>query len=235
MELFVGLGNPGDKYQNNRHNIGFMAMDRIQDAHGFSPWKAKFQGQISEGRLGSRKVLLLKPSTFMNLSGQSVGEAMRFYKLTPDSICVFHDELDLAPGKFRFKSGGGHAGHNGLRSLHQHIGPEYQRIRLGIGHPGDKSRVANYVLGDFAKSDQDWLEPLLTGLAQGAGELAQGETAAFINKIALTLQSQNTPTGKKKAAHAPAPNKPVDPDGIDSNSETSDKRSPLQKLLDKFN
>ena len=120
---------------------------------------------------------------------------------------------------------------NGLRSLHQHIGPEYQRIRLGIGHPGDKSRVANYVLGDFAKSDQDWLEPLLTGLAQGAGELAQGETAAFINKIALTLQSQNTPTGKKKAAHAPAPNKPVDPDGIDSNSETSDKRSPLQKLL----
>jgi len=135
MQLFVGLGNPGQKYARNRHNIGFMALDAIAHAHGFGPFKSRFQGLVSEGRLGSQKVMLLKPATFMNLSGQSVGEAMRFYKGTPEDVTVFHDELDLAPGKLRCKTGGGHAGHNGLRSMHAHIGDAYHRVRLGIGHP----------------------------------------------------------------------------------------------------
>ena len=137
MKLFVGLGNPGAKYAGNRHNIGYMAVDRIAADHGFGPWRSKFQGVISEGRLGREKVILLKPETFMNLSGQSVGEAMRFHKLEPADVIVFHDELDLAPGKCRLKTGGGHAGHNGLRSIHAHIGEAYDRVRLGIGHPGD--------------------------------------------------------------------------------------------------
>ena len=138
MKLWVGLGNPGAKYAGNRHNIGFMALDRVAEDHSFAPWRSKFQASLTEGRLGSEKVLLLKPETFMNLSGQSVGEAMRFYKLDSTDITVFHDELDLAPGKCRVKAGGGHAGHNGLRSIHQHIGPHYDRVRLGIGHPGHK-------------------------------------------------------------------------------------------------
>src|SRR5210317_1683475 len=145
MKLIVGLGNPGAKYARNRHNIGFMAVDRIASDHGFGPWKPKFQGQIAEGRLGREKVLLLKPETFMNKSGQSVGEAMRFYKLEPEDVIVIHDELDLAPGKVRVKQGGGHAGHNGLRSIHAHIGENYARVRLGIGHPGRKDLVAHYV------------------------------------------------------------------------------------------
>lgn len=145
MLIFAGLGNPGAKYARNRHNVGYMAVDRIAEDHGFGPWKARFQGQASEGRLGGAKVLLLKPGTFMNLSGQSVGEAMRFYKLAPQDVVVFHDELDLAPGKCRVKTGGGHAGHNGLRSLHQHIGPDYTRVRIGIGHPGRKELVLSLI------------------------------------------------------------------------------------------
>lgn len=220
MKLFVGLGNPGAKYSANRHNIGFMAMDRIAEA-GFAPWKSKFQGQVSEGRIGGEKVILLKPATFMNLSGQSVGEAMRFYKLTPDDITVFHDELDLAPGKVRLKTGGGHAGHNGLRSLHQHIGPEYHRVRLGIGHPGHKDKVARYVLHDFAKSEADWLDDLLRGIENGIGELAAGEGPKFLNAIALRLAPSRPSTGTKK----PAPK---------AKEAAEDIRSPLQKLKDKF-
>jgi len=158
VRLFVGLGNPGAKYAHNRHNVGFMALEQIAADHGFSPWRGKFQGAFSEGRLGREKVILLKPETFMNLSGQSVGEAMRFYKLEPEDVTVFHDELDLAPRKIRVKQGGGHAGHNGLRSIHQHIGPDYWRVRIGIGHPGHKDRVSGYVLHDFAKADADWLD-----------------------------------------------------------------------------
>ncbi|PIV73428.1 MAG: aminoacyl-tRNA hydrolase, partial [Rhodobacteraceae bacterium CG17_big_fil_post_rev_8_21_14_2_50_65_11] len=171
MQLWVGLGNPGAKYAMNRHNIGFMAVDRIADQHDFPPWRAKFQGQVTEGRIGTEKVLLLKPATFMNLSGQSVGEAARFYKLDAPDVTVFHDELDLAPGKIRVKAGGGHAGHNGLRSIHQHIGPHYDRVRLGIGHPGHKDKVAPYVLSDFAKADQVWLDDLMRGIADGAVDL----------------------------------------------------------------
>ncbi|OHC47223.1 MAG: aminoacyl-tRNA hydrolase, partial [Rhodobacteraceae bacterium GWF1_65_7] len=149
MRIWVGLGNPGGKYAGNRHNIGFMALDRIAADHGFGPWRRAFQGLVAEGRLGSEKLVLLKPETFMNLSGQSVGEALRFYKLTPDDLTVFHDELDLAPGRLRVKTGGGHAGHNGLRSIHAHVGEAYHRVRLGIGHPGHKDAVAGYVLHDF--------------------------------------------------------------------------------------
>jgi len=156
LKLIVGLGNPGAKYARNRHNIGFMALDEIASAHGFSPWRAKFQGQVSEGRLGTTKAILLKPETFMNLSGQSVGEAARFHKIDPAEVIVFHDELDLAPGKIRVKTGGGHAGHNGLRSIHAHIGADYDRVRMGVGHPGHKDAVAGYVLHDFHKADADW-------------------------------------------------------------------------------
>ncbi|MDG1430442.1 MAG: aminoacyl-tRNA hydrolase [Paracoccaceae bacterium] len=224
MKLFVGLGNPGQKYAANRHNIGFMALDRIAEDQGFGPWKSKFQAQITEGRLGSDKVILLKPQTFMNLSGQSVGEAMRFYKLTPEDVIVFHDELDLAPGKARAKTGGGHAGHNGLRSIHQHIGAEYDRIRLGIGHPGDKNRVSGYVLSDFAKAEQNWLDELLRGICDGAAKLADGDAGKFMNAVALRVNPPRSSTTKPAAKTAKA--EPVKP--------TEDARSPLQKLADKF-
>lgn len=187
MQLFVGLGNPGAKYARNRHNIGFMALDEIARDHGFAPWRSKFQGQITEGMLGREKVILLKPETFMNLSGQSVGEAMRFYKLAPSDVTVFHDELDLAPARLKHKTGGGHAGHNGLRSIHSHIGESYHRIRLGIGHPGHKDRVAGYVLSDFAKADEAWLDDLLRGICDGAPALAEGDSAKFSNAVALRV------------------------------------------------
>ncbi len=224
MKLFVGLGNPGAKYAGNRHNIGFMALDSIAAAHGVSPWRNKFQAEISEARLGSEKVVLLKPQTFMNLSGQAVSEAMRFFKLEPADIVVFHDELDLAPGKLRLKQGGGHAGHNGLRSLHAHIGPDYTRVRLGIGHPGHKDRVAPYVLSDFAKADQDWLDDLMRGIADGAVALAEGDGARFSNAVALRMAPARKPAAEKPAPQAVQPDKPA----------PEDTRSALQKLVDRF-
>lgn len=225
MQLIVGLGNPGAKYLKNRHNIGFMAVDQIADDHGFGPWKSKFQGQISEGMLGREKVLLLKPTTFMNLSGQSVGEAMRFYKLTPEDITIIHDEIDLAPGKLRVKQGGGHAGHNGLRSLHQHIGDTYQRIRLGVGHPGRKDLVPHYVLQDFAKADADWLYDMLRGISDGAVHLAEGANDKFQNAVALrSAPPRSSKTSAEPAAKKPTPN----------TAEPEDTRSPMQRLMDKF-
>ncbi|MCK7612553.1 aminoacyl-tRNA hydrolase [Roseibium sediminicola] len=212
MKLIVGLGNPGAKYAGNRHNIGFMAVDEIHRRHsGFQPWRARFQGQVSEGRLGTEKVLLLKPSTYMNESGRAVGEAMRFFKLEPDDIVVLYDELDLPPAKFRMKKGGGHGGHNGLRSITAHIGADYRRLRLGIGHPGDKKLVSNYVLGDFAKADHDWLEPLLTEVADQADLLAEGKDSQFANKLTLALEpekAQRKPkadTAKSNAGPAQSP------------------------------
>ncbi|MEI4471007.1 aminoacyl-tRNA hydrolase [Frigidibacter sp. MR17.24] len=195
MKLFAGLGNPGAKYAGNRHNIGFMALDRIAADHGFTPWRSKFQGEVAEGRLGSEKVILLKPATFMNLSGQAVGEAMRFHKLTPAEVVVFHDELDLAPGRLRLKTGGGHAGHNGLRSIHQHIGEAYDRVRLGIGHPGHKDRVAGYVLQDFAKAEAGWLDDMMRGISDGAAALAAGEGAKFLNAVSLRVAPPRSGTG----------------------------------------
>ena len=224
MKLFVGLGNPGPKYAGNRHNIGFMALDRIAADHGFGPWKAAFKGELSEGRLGSEKVLLLKPMTFMNLSGDAVRAVMDFYKLTPDQITVFHDELDLAPGKCRVKQGGGHAGHNGLRSIHAHIGEAYGRIRLGIGHPGHKDAVAAYVLHDFAKADRDWLDDLLRGISDGAPSLASGDSAKFMNAVALRTAPPRSSTTTAKPAPKPDAAPPV----------AEDTRSPLQKLADRF-
>lgn len=225
MKLIVGLGNPGTKYQMNRHNIGFMAMDRIAADHGFAPWRGKFQGQISEGRFGSDRVTLLKPETFMNLSGQSVGEAMRFYKCDPADVIVFHDEIDLAPGKVRLKTGGGHAGHNGLRSIHGHIGPDYDRVRLGVGHPGHKDAVPGYVLRDFPKADQDWLDDVLRGISDGIPHLAAGAGDRFLNAVALRVAPPRSSTSKPKA-EKPAASPPPEAE--------EDARSPLQKLVDRF-
>ena len=197
MKLFAGLGNPGQKYAKNRHNIGFMALEQIASDHGFGPWKAKFQGQISEGRLGREKVLLLKPETFMNNSGQSLRAALDFYKLDSTDVIVFHDEIDLAPAKVRVKTGGGHAGHTGLRSIHAHISPNYDRVRLGVGHPGHKDKVPSYVLNDFAKADQNWLDDVLRGIGDGAAHLAEGDTAKFLNAVALRAAPARPSTGTK--------------------------------------
>jgi PTH1 family peptidyl-tRNA hydrolase len=186
--LLVGLGNPGNKHADNRHNIGFMAVDEIVRRHGFAPARKRFQGLIGEGSLAGRKVMALKPQTFMNESGRSVGAAARFYKLRPEQIVVIHDELDLAPGKLRVKKGGGLAGHNGLRSLAAHIGKDFRRIRLGVGHPGDKDRVLGHVLRDFAKSDDAWLDPLLDAMAEAAPLLSGDDDPAFASKVALILK-----------------------------------------------
>ena len=195
MILIVGLGNPGPKYDRNRHNVGFLALDRIAADHGFSPWRSRFQGQTAEGQLGQQRVTLLKPGSFMNLSGQPVGEAMRYLKLEPADVIVLHDELDLPPGKVRLKSGGGHAGHNGLRSIHQHIGEAYRRLRIGIGHPGHKDRVAGYVLSDFAKAEEAMLDDLLRGISDGAPALAAGDDARFGNAVsARTAPARNSGT-----------------------------------------
>lgn len=224
MKLIVGLGNPGAKYAQNRHNIGFMAVDRIAADHGFSAWRSKFQGQIAEGRFGSDKVMLLKPETFMNLSGQAVGEAMRYLKILSEDVIVFHDEIDLAPGKTRLKTGGGHAGHNGLRSIHGHIGPDYDRVRMGVGHPGHKDAVPDYVLRDFPKADAEWLDDEMRGISDGIAHLVAGDGPKFLNAIALRVAPPRSSTSKPKPKAAqPAP--PPAPE---------DDRSTLQKLVDRF-
>jgi len=229
MKLFVGLGNPGAKYAGNRHNIGFMALDEIAAAHAFSSWKGKFQGAMAEGRLGREKAILLKPETFMNKSGQSVGEAMRFFKLTPADVTVFHDEIDLAPGKCRVKAGGGHAGHNGLRSIHQHVGEEYHRVRLGVGHPGHKDRVPGYVLSDFAKADRAWLADLIRGIGEGAPALAQGDSGRFMNAVSLRI---NPPRDSKSTSGAAKKAEPKIENVAPAAEEPP--KSKLQMLLDKF-
>lgn len=235
MQLFVGLGNPGTKYAHHRHNIGFMAIDAIADAHGFGPWRTKFQAAVAEGHLGDDKILLVKPQTFMNLSGQAVGEAMRYLKLAPEDIWVFHDELDLAPGKLRVKAGGGHAGHNGLRSLHQHVGADFNRVRLGIGHPGHKDLVSNYVLHDFSQADQDWLGPLLTAVGREAGRLAAGDTAGFMNAVALaTRPVAQEASAKARIRGAAAGDNPEETKRPEITNEAPEPEGALAKLLAKF-
>lgn len=197
MLLLVGLGNPGPEHAANRHNIGFMAVDAIVRRHDFSGRGRRFRAELAEGRLGLRRVLALKPMTYMNLSGEAVGEAARFYRIPPGNVVVFHDELDLPPGRIRMKKGGGHAGHNGLRSIEQHLGPEYRRCRIGIGHPGDKALVARYVLMNFAKGDHDWIDPLVAALAEEAPLLAADEDTAYASRVALRL---NPPKPKGPAA-----------------------------------
>jgi len=188
MQIWAGLGNPGAQYALNRHNIGFMAVDAIAAVHGFSAPAKKFQGWVQEGRIGPEKILLLKPATFMNESGRAIGEAMRFYKLTPEDMTVFYDELDLEPMKVRVRRGGGTAGHNGIRSTDAHIGADFRRVRIGIGHPGHKERVTGHVLGNYAKAEMDDLSDLLGAIAAEAEWLAKGDDARFMSDVALRLQ-----------------------------------------------
>jgi len=191
MKLFVGLGNPGAKYERNRHNVGFMAVDRIAADHGFGPFRRKFQGLVAEGEIAGERVLILKPETYMNESGRSVGEAARFLKIPEADIVVLYDEIDLAPGKIKVKTGGGNAGHNGLRSISAHVGNDYVRVRIGVGHPGRKDLVAHYVLHDFSAADREWLEPMLEAISKSAGRLAQGDQARFLSEVARAT----SPTG----------------------------------------
>jgi PTH1 family peptidyl-tRNA hydrolase len=202
--LIAGLGNPGAEYSRNRHNAGFMAVDTIHESHDFGPWRSRFQGLISEGTLGKRKVYLLKPMTYMNLSGDSIGPAMRFFKLPLNALVVMHDELDLPAAKLKVKTGGGDAGNNGAKSITATLGPDYRRVRIGIGHPGDKGRVHGHVLGNFTKADEkEWLVPMLTAIAEAAPLLAKDNDIGFMNKIALAL---NPPR-----PNAPKPPKPAAP------------------------
>lgn len=233
MKLFVGLGNPGARYAGHRHNIGFMAVDRIAGDHGFPPFRAKFGGEVAEGRLGAERVALLKPQTFMNESGRSVGEALRFFKLGPEDAVVFHDELDLAPGRCKWKAGGGHAGHNGLRSIHAHIGPDYGRVRLGIGHPGHKDRVAAYVLHDFARADAEWLDDLLRGISDGAPALASGDPAGFMNAVSLRTSPPRSGTGEGPSP-AKAREPEARPEAAPGPEPAPEPRSALQRLADRF-
>lgn len=191
MQIWTGLGNPGPQYVMNRHNIGFMAVDVIAEMHGFASVQKKFQGWTQEGRIGGEKIVLLKPATYMNESGRSVSEALRFYKLEPEALTVFHDELDLAPFKVKVKQGGGHAGHNGLRSIDQHIGPDFRRVRIGIGHPGHKERVHGHVLGNYAKAEQDGLIAMLGAIGAEAEWLAKDNNPRFMSDIALRLQVED--------------------------------------------
>jgi len=192
--LIAGLGNPGAEYARNRHNAGFMAVDTIHASYAFGPWRARFQGLISEGMLAGRKTYLLKPMTYMNDSGQSVGPAMRFFKLPLSAVVVIHDEIDLAASKLKVKTGGGDAGNNGARSITAAIGPDYRRVRIGIGHPGEKHRVHGHVLGNFSKADEDWLVPVLSAIAEAAPYLAKDDDVGFMSKVALLTK----PPAKKQ-------------------------------------
>jgi len=187
MLLLVGLGNPGARYAGNRHNVGFLAVQEIAKRHGLGPWRRRFAGVACEGPLGGVRTLLLLPGTYMNESGRAVAEAAHFYKLSPADIAVFHDEIDLPPGKVRVKIGGGIAGHNGLRSISEHIGNDYRRVRIGVGHPGDKDMVQHYVLNDFAKSDRGWVEALIAIIGENADLIARGQDASFQNKVHLAM------------------------------------------------
>ncbi len=229
MKLFVGLGNPGSEYARNRHNVGFMAVDEIARAHGFGPWKRKFQGHAADGEIGSEKVLLLKPDTYMNESGRSVGEAVRFLKIAEEDIVVFYDEIDLAPGKLKVKTGGGNAGHNGLRSISAHLGNDYVRVRIGVGHPGVKELVARWVLNDFAKADQAWLVPLLEGIAKAAPRLAKGDQSRFLTDVAKS-KAQDTPA-EDKAAERPAPKPRAHPAGERASKSANAIAENLKKWL----
>jgi PTH1 family peptidyl-tRNA hydrolase len=200
MLLIVGLGNPGAEYAHNRHNVGFMAVDAIHRRHGFQPWRRRFQAELSEGTLAGEKVLLLKPQTYMNDSGRAVQAAAAFYKLPLADMVVFHDEVDLPPGKTRMKTGGGAAGHNGLRSIDAALGDGYRRVRIGVGHPGVKEAVPHYVLHDFAKADQEWLKPLLEAIADNAPLLAQGKDPTFANRLHAATKPE--PPSEKKAKPA---------------------------------
>lgn len=232
--LIAGLGNPGAQYAGHRHNIGFMALDRAASDHRFGPWRTKFQGTMTEGRLGEKRVILLKPTTFMNDSGRAVGEAMRFLKIALSDVIVVHDELDLAPGKCRTKMGGGHAGHNGLRSIHAHIGADYARVRLGIGHPGNKNKVAGYVLHDFAKADSEWLDNVLRGFSDGLPKLVAGDEAGFQNAVALRVNPPRSATSAPRQAKAGDRKAKQARQNVEKVLQKAQPDNPLARLLAKF-
>jgi PTH1 family peptidyl-tRNA hydrolase len=243
MQLIVGLGNPGEKYRLNRHNIGFLAIDEIARRHGYPSFREKFLGQIAEGEIGGERVLLLKPQTYMNSSGDSVQQVMKFYKLGLGDLTVIYDEIDLAPGKVRIKLGGGNGGHNGIRSIDPQVGKEYRRVRLGVGHPGDKDAVMHHVLGDFSKADREWLEPLLDALARNADLVVKGDDNGLMNKLAIAVQGDGAaraerpesadPTRKKAApaqSHIRAARRPEPQVKL---PETGPMAEMLKKLLKK--
>lgn len=205
MKLLVGLGNPGAKYERNRHNVGFLAVDRIAADHGFGAFRRRFHGYVAEGDIAGERVLILKPDTYMNESGRAVGEAARFLKIPEDDIVVLYDEIDLAPGKLKVKTGGGNAGHNGLRSISAHLGNDYVRVRIGVGHPGRKDLVAHYVLHDFSSADREWLEPLLEAISKSAGRLASGDHARFLSEVARATAPVDDKARSGKAAKQNAP------------------------------
>ncbi len=215
MQLLVGLGNPGPRHANNRHNIGFMAVDEIVRRHGFGPWRARFQALAAEGRIGAEKVLALKPQTYMNESGRAVGEALRFFKLEPGQVTVIYDEIDLRAGKVKVKTGGGAGGHNGIRSIDAHIGPEYHRVRLGVGHPGHKDLVHGYVLQDFAKAEVPGFEKLIDAVAGEIALLLEGDEGAFMSRVAHLTAPPKPPKPPKPDTAEPGPDVPKDePDGL---------------------
>jgi PTH1 family peptidyl-tRNA hydrolase len=227
MLLIVGLGNPGTKHARNRHNVGFMAVDAIHRRHGFGPWRKRFQAETAEGTLAGEKCLLIKPQTYMNRSGQAVGEAAGFFKLAPDGILVIHDEVDLPPGKIRMKTGGGVAGHNGLKSIGAAIGSDFRRLRIGVGHPGAKERVPRYVLHDFAKADAEWTAPLLDAIADHAPLLAEGKDSTFANRL---HESAAKPVdGRRARANKTEKAEPKSPPGEAGAAERSD--GPLARGL----
>lgn len=236
MKLFVGLGNPGSKYARNRHNIGFMAVERIADRHKFGPWKTKFQSLAADGEIAGERVLLLKPNTYMNESGRAVGEAARFLKIGLDDIYVFHDELDLAPAKVKVKAGGGNAGHNGLRSITAHLGNDYKRVRLGIGHPGSKDVVVHHVLGDFAKSDQQWLDDVIDAVSDAAGRIAVGDDARFLTDVAKSLGTMESgkPANAAKPAEPQREPKPRPPGGHPAGDRAAKQKTALADNLKKW-
>lgn len=227
--LFVGLGNPGPQYEHNRHNIGFMLLDRIHARWNAAPWRRKFQGEIAEAAIGGVRTLLLKPTTYMNESGRAVAEAARFYKLPAEKILVAHDELDLAPGKFRVKTGGGTGGHNGLRSMAAQVGDTTRRLRLGIGHPGHKDAVPRYVLQDFAKADADWLDPLLDAMAEHAGLLTAGRDNQFANKVHAALGHDGSAKPAARAPSAKAAREPGAPGAATAGSAPQSPSGPAPK------
>jgi PTH1 family peptidyl-tRNA hydrolase len=238
MKILVGLGNPGPKYERNRHNVGFMAIDAIASRYGTGPWRRRFQGQAAEIDIERMKYLLLKPETYMNESGRAISEAMRFYKMSPADVIVFHDEIDLEPGKLRVKFGGGHAGHNGLRSVSAHLGNDYQRVRIGVGHPGHRDAVSHYVLHDFAKADSAWLEPLIEGIAQGVPHLLAGNDAKFMNEVARLARPPKSekqapatePTAATTAKEPVEGAKPKQPEPAMAGPARNDEAEPQTKL-----
>ncbi|HLS19667.1 MAG TPA: aminoacyl-tRNA hydrolase [Paracoccaceae bacterium] len=239
--LIAGLGNPGASYAGHRHNVGFMTLDRIARDKDFPGWRSRFQGEVAEGRIGAKRVVLLKPMTYMNESGRSVAEAARFYKIPAKDIIVIHDELDLAPGRCRVKIGGGHAGHNGLRSIHAHLGPDHARVRIGIGHPGHKSAVTGHVLRDFSKIELELIEPVLDGIVDGVEKLVAGDDAGFLNAVALRTKPpsnadrKSAAAGKKSPHQARAASRSAGDARRKADEALADKpKNPLAQLLARF-